>query len=79
MPPLKQCILERGGVVRGELTLEYLLLLRNSSIASCQVETNSNQNEFESASRKPIYKYIYIYILIHIQNYELSIVKTNLI
>ncbi|KAK4582106.1 hypothetical protein RGQ29_025323 [Quercus rubra] len=54
-PPLEQCISERGGVVRGELTLEYLLLLRNNSIASCQVDTNSNQNEPESASRKPIY------------------------
>lgn len=53
-PTLDNCISERG-VVRGVLTLEFLLLLRNSSIASGQVETNSNQNQSESASRKPIY------------------------
>ena len=35
--------------------MEYLLLLGNSSIASCQVETNSNQKESESASGKPIF------------------------
>ncbi|KAG6697975.1 hypothetical protein I3842_09G228400 [Carya illinoinensis] len=54
-PPLEQCISERGAAVRGELTLEYLLLLRNRSIASCQVETYSNPNQSEPASGKPIY------------------------
>lgn len=54
-PPIEQCVSERGVVVRGELTLEYLLLLRNSSIASCQVETSRNANQSESTSEKPIY------------------------
>ncbi|GFY82543.1 REF4-related 1 [Actinidia rufa] len=31
-PPLEQCVTGRGGALRGELTLEYLLLLRNSRI-----------------------------------------------
>ncbi|KAJ7961023.1 Mediator of RNA polymerase II transcription subunit 33A-like [Quillaja saponaria] len=53
--PLEQCITERGVSVGGELTLEYLLLLRNSHLASHQDELKSNPNLFESASDKPVF------------------------
>ncbi|KAL5738909.1 hypothetical protein ACOSQ2_028089 [Xanthoceras sorbifolium] len=56
-PPLEQCI--TGGATVGELTLEYLLLLRNRRIASpgspAPGEKNSNLDQHEFASDKPIY------------------------
>ncbi|EOY10864.1 Reduced epidermal fluorescence 4, putative isoform 1 [Theobroma cacao] len=56
-PPLELCT--TGGVMGGELTLEYLLLLRNSRIASQNFATHdemdSNSEQLEFASNKPIY------------------------
>lgn len=54
-PPLEQCIMEHGGAAGGELTLEYLLFLRNSRIASSQHETNSISGQIEYASDMPLY------------------------
>ncbi|KAJ6865642.1 hypothetical protein NC651_036033 [Populus alba x Populus x berolinensis] len=57
-PPIEQC-LTGGGAIGGELTLEYLLLLRNGRIAShnysAQDEINSNQVQHEYSSDKPEY------------------------
>ncbi|KAJ6369346.1 hypothetical protein OIU78_001667 [Salix suchowensis] len=57
-PPIDQC-LTGGGAIGGELTLEYLLLLRNGRIAShnysAQDEFNSDQGQHEYASDKPEY------------------------
>lgn len=57
-PPLEQC-LTGGGALGGELTLEYLLLLRNSRIAShnaaAQDEVISNPAQSEYAYDKPVY------------------------
>ncbi|XP_050382850.1 mediator of RNA polymerase II transcription subunit 33A-like [Argentina anserina] len=58
-PPLEQYIAERGGVVGGELTLEYLLILRNSHTASAWDETNNTSHRYESASERPIYIDLY--------------------
>ncbi|XP_015897774.3 mediator of RNA polymerase II transcription subunit 33A [Ziziphus jujuba] len=54
-PPLEQCMMEHGGAAGGELTLEYLLFLRNSRIASSQHEKNSISAQIEYASDMPIY------------------------
>lgn len=54
-PPLEQCIMEHGGAAGGELTLEYLLFLHNSRIASYQHGTDSIVGQIESASDKPVY------------------------
>ncbi|CAL5390059.1 unnamed protein product [Camellia sinensis] len=58
-PPLEQCITGRGGAIGGELTLEYLLLLRNSRIQShnsvSQEERDSSSNMHGSTMDKPIY------------------------
>lgn len=57
-PPLDQW-LSGGGAFGGGLTLEYLLLLRNSRIAShnsaASNEINSDSVQFQSASDKPVY------------------------
>ncbi|CAK7343448.1 unnamed protein product [Dovyalis caffra] len=56
-PPIEQC-LTGGGALGGELTLEYLLLLRNGHIAShnpgSKDKINSNQVQHEYASDKPV-------------------------
>ncbi|OMO77508.1 hypothetical protein COLO4_25124 [Corchorus olitorius] len=56
-PPLELGL--TGGAMGGELTLEYLLLLRNSHIASqnpaAEAETDSNMDQFQFASDKPVY------------------------
>ncbi|KAK2656195.1 hypothetical protein Ddye_009247 [Dipteronia dyeriana] len=56
-PPIEQCI--NGETMVGELTLEYLLLLRNSRIAShgspAPDEKNSNSDQLEFSSDRPIY------------------------
>ncbi|PON88603.1 hypothetical protein TorRG33x02_156680 [Trema orientale] len=54
-PPLEQGITEHARAFRGELTLEYLLLLRNSRTASFQYETNGNPDEIECITDKAIY------------------------
>ncbi|KAF5953411.1 hypothetical protein HYC85_006267 [Camellia sinensis] len=58
-PPLEQCITGQGGAIGGELTLEYLLLLRNSRIQShnsvSQEERDSSSNMHGSTMDKPIY------------------------
>lgn len=54
-PPLEQCIMEQGGAARGELTLEYLLFLHNSRVASYQHETDRSSGQIESASQMSIY------------------------
>ena len=54
-PPLEQCITDHARAFRGELTLEYLLSLRNSRTASFQYETNSNPDQIECVSDKAIY------------------------
>ncbi|XP_004305061.1 PREDICTED: mediator of RNA polymerase II transcription subunit 33B-like [Fragaria vesca subsp. vesca] len=54
-PPLEQYVAERGGAVGGELTLEYLLILRNSHVASAWNDTNNSAHQYESASEKPMY------------------------
>ncbi|OAY41668.1 hypothetical protein MANES_09G120300v8 [Manihot esculenta] len=57
-PPLDQW-LSGGGAFGGGLTLEYLLLLRNSRIAShnsaASNEINSDSVQFQSTSDKPVY------------------------
>ncbi|XP_021281710.1 mediator of RNA polymerase II transcription subunit 33A-like [Herrania umbratica] len=56
-PPLELCT--TGGAMGGELTLEYLLLLRNSRIASqnfaAHDDMDSNLEQLEFASNKPVY------------------------
>lgn len=58
-PPLEQCITGRGGVIGGELTLEYLLLLHNSRIQSSDRAfrdgTVGSFSMHTSVSDKPIY------------------------
>ncbi|KAM6556132.1 hypothetical protein CsatB_003151 [Cannabis sativa] len=54
-PPIEQCITEHARAFRGELTLEYLLLLRNSRSTSFQYETNSNPDHIGCISDKAIY------------------------
>ncbi|XP_034693324.1 mediator of RNA polymerase II transcription subunit 33A-like isoform X2 [Vitis riparia] len=58
-PPLEQCISGRGRAIGSELTLEYLLILRNNRIAShnsaAHDETSSSLNRIESTSDKPVY------------------------
>lgn len=57
-PPLEQCINGRGGAIGGELTLEYLLLLRNSRVtfhSSAQDEMIDSSNPLGSMSNKPVY------------------------
>ncbi|XP_042476900.1 mediator of RNA polymerase II transcription subunit 33A-like [Macadamia integrifolia] len=58
-PPHEHCITERGGSTGSELTLEYLLLLRNSRIASHNSapadETNKVSLLLESLSASPVY------------------------
>ncbi|GFY82526.1 REF4-related 1 [Actinidia rufa] len=58
-PPLEQCVTGRGGALRGELTLEYLLLLRNSRIrprnSGAHDEMDSSSNTHGSAMNEPIY------------------------
>ncbi|KAJ4978294.1 hypothetical protein NE237_009074 [Protea cynaroides] len=58
-PPHEHCITERGGSTGSELTLEYLLLLRNSRIAShnsAHVDrTNKAAYLLESSSAPPVY------------------------
>ncbi|KAI9152792.1 hypothetical protein LWI28_001261 [Acer negundo] len=56
-PPIEQCM--SGETMVGELTLEYLLLLRNSRITShgspALDEKNSNSDQLEFSSDRPIY------------------------
>ncbi|KAH9737118.1 hypothetical protein KPL71_018339 [Citrus sinensis] len=56
-PPHELCL--SGGTLAGELTLEYLLLLHNSHIASrtsaAQSERNSNLDQLDTVSDDPIY------------------------
>lgn len=56
-PPQELCL--SGGTLAGELTLEYLLLLHNSHIASrtpaAQSERNSNLDQLDYVSDEPIY------------------------
>lgn len=58
-PPLEQCISGRGRAIGSELTLEYLLILRNNRIAShnsaAHDETSGSLNRIESTSDKPVY------------------------
>jgi len=58
-PPQENCIAGRGGTVTVELTLEYLLLMRNSRIAlqnSTVRERCENSTDPPSASpRQPVY------------------------
>lgn len=57
-PPLEQYV-AAGGTIGSELTLEYLILLRNSRIAShnsaAQKEINIDLVQREYASDKPVY------------------------
>lgn len=56
-PPNELCL--SGGTLAGELTLEYLLLLHNSHIASrtsaAQSERNSNLDQLDTVSDDPMY------------------------
>ncbi|KAF8397078.1 hypothetical protein HHK36_015985 [Tetracentron sinense] len=58
-PPHEQCITGQGGPTGSELTLEYLLLLRNSHITSnnsaVSDKTIKVANLLEPSSTKPIY------------------------
>ncbi|KAK3021200.1 hypothetical protein RJ639_046619 [Escallonia herrerae] len=58
-PPLEQCITGRGGAIGSELTLEYLLLLRNSRMQSSdrpvQDKTDSSSNMHILLSDRAIY------------------------
>ncbi|XP_022887125.1 mediator of RNA polymerase II transcription subunit 33A-like isoform X3 [Olea europaea var. sylvestris] len=58
-PPVEHCITGRGGAIGNELTLEYLLLLRNSRIqfssGDSQGERMSSANLLRSISDGPIY------------------------
>lgn len=58
-PPVEHCITGRGGAIGNELTLEYLLLLRNSRIqfssSDSQGERMSSANLLRSISDGPIY------------------------
>ncbi|XP_052172561.1 mediator of RNA polymerase II transcription subunit 33A-like isoform X2 [Diospyros lotus] len=58
-PPLEHCVEGRGGAIGSELTLEYLLILRNSCIQSHNSasldHTVTSSNLHESARNKPMY------------------------
>ncbi|KAK3018232.1 hypothetical protein RJ639_002766 [Escallonia herrerae] len=58
-PPLEQCITGRVGAIGSELTLEYLLLLRNSRMQSSdrpvQDKIHSSSNMHILLSDRPIY------------------------
>lgn len=58
-PPFEQCISGRVGAIGCELTLEYLLILRNSRIASnnsaANGEMGSSLEQIESTPNKPVY------------------------
>ncbi|XP_057971679.1 mediator of RNA polymerase II transcription subunit 33A-like [Malania oleifera] len=58
-PPLEQCITGQVGAYGGELNLEYLLLLRNSHVAThsstAQDKVDGNSSVLDSKSDKPIY------------------------
>lgn len=59
-PPLEQGVSGRGGTIGGELTLEYLLLLRNRRI-STQIPGHSDGTQSDSTSSGPMHdKLVYI-------------------
>ncbi|WOL04556.1 mediator of RNA polymerase II transcription subunit 33A-like [Canna indica] len=57
-PPQAHCIAGCEGSVRVELTLDYLLLMRNSSVAlqnSSATNTRNNSDSFKASESEPVY------------------------
>ncbi|XP_073105034.1 mediator of RNA polymerase II transcription subunit 33A isoform X2 [Elaeis guineensis] len=58
-PPQEHCMAGRGGTVRSELTLDYLLLMRNTRIAlqnsSAMGRMDSIADPFHSTPSQPVY------------------------